>query len=153
MSSESWKRLKERLHSDPVALAARDENRLRRRLSEVISKEQKRRGLSLRAFATAANTSLSQVQRILSEESGGSLTLLTLFKVANALGLEVDLVLRRKRVRNPDAQRNHAHLWGTCGHMEPRGWAKVIYPSFERTPPANKAETPDSQGVAGWMGS
>jgi transcriptional regulator with XRE-family HTH domain len=138
MSSESWKRLQERLHSDPVALAARDENNLRRRLSVVIAKEQRERGLSIRAFAKAAGTSLSQIQRILSVESGGSLTLLTVFKVANALGLEVDLVLRRASRHREEARSSHTHAWGKCSQPTHGAWAKVIFPpAFGRTTSRN----------------
>lgn len=60
---------------DPVIKAAAVENDFRRWLSEEITKECKRKNITVRAFVDAMEIPKSQVQRLLNKEAGGNLTL------------------------------------------------------------------------------
>jgi transcriptional regulator with XRE-family HTH domain len=53
-----------------------------------------RRGLSIRALATAMETSPSQVQRLLSQSQPANITLDSILRAADAMGVELDLQLR-----------------------------------------------------------
>ena len=90
----SWNDLLAKTLESPKARAAFNETELRIRLAEVFSGEMKRKGYSVRAFAKKIGTSISQVQRLLHHDIGGSLTLLSIVKAANALELDLDICLR-----------------------------------------------------------
>ena len=77
---------------DPVARAAAIENSVRRDIAARVEAARKAKGLSIRGLAKRMQTSPSQIQRLLHREVGGSLTLTTLVRAADALGL--DLILR-----------------------------------------------------------
>jgi transcriptional regulator with XRE-family HTH domain len=79
---------------DPDVRAAAHENTLRRQLADVIRGAQLQRGWSVRQLADEIGTSPSQVQRLLHREQGGSLTLRTVCRAADKLGLRVSLHLR-----------------------------------------------------------
>lgn len=95
------------------------ENGLRRRLAVSFDEARELKGMSVRQLARAMGTSLSQVQRLLHSEVGGSLTLRTVCRAADALDLTVSVHVRSK----------------TCeGHVVPFGrtsWEKL--PGFEGT--------------------
>lgn len=73
------------------------ENRLRRRIAEAFEEARRRKGLSVRELAKEMGTSLSQVQRLLHFEVGGSLTLRTVCRAADALDLSLSIHVREKR--------------------------------------------------------
>lgn len=88
--------------ADPVARAAANENRLRRALSSSFDDARRARGLSVRRMATLMGTSVSQVQRLLHRELGGSLTLRTICRALDVL--ELDLTMH-VRPRHPEDAR------------------------------------------------
>lgn len=75
----------------PAAKAAYDENNLRREISKVFRAEKEKRGLSLRKLANVLGISISQTQRLLHEDLGGPLNLLSIVQAANALGLKIKI--------------------------------------------------------------
>jgi ribosome-binding protein aMBF1 (putative translation factor) len=77
--------------ADPVARAAAAENALRRKIGTAIETARAERRLSIRNLAKEIGTSVSQVQRLLHREVGGSLTLRTVVRAAQALDLVVDV--------------------------------------------------------------
>lgn len=83
--------------ADPVACAAAAENDLRRKIGTAINAERAKRNLSIRSLAKEIGTSVSQVQRLLHREVGGSLTLRTIVRAAQVLDLAIDLRVRPRR--------------------------------------------------------
>src|SRR5262245_13361361 len=79
---------------DPTSRAAAHENALRRKLAASLEEARARKGLSIRGFAKEIDTSLSQVQRLLHKQLGGSLSLFTICKAAERLDLDVMLEAR-----------------------------------------------------------
>jgi DNA-binding phage protein len=77
------------LRANPDARAVMDENALRRAIGAALAKVREVRGLSFREFAALLGLSLSQTQRLLHIEKGGSVTLRTLCRAADACGLRV----------------------------------------------------------------
>lgn len=73
------------------ARTARVENALRRHLSEQFDAARHSKGMSVRGLAAEMGTSISQVQRLLHHEAGGSLTLKTLCRAADVLGLVLSI--------------------------------------------------------------
>ncbi|WP_155798744.1 helix-turn-helix domain-containing protein [Sorangium cellulosum] len=73
------------------------ENRLRRRIAESFEEARCRKNLSVRELAKEMGTSLSQVQRLLHHEVGGSLTLRTVCRAAEALNLNLSIHVREKQ--------------------------------------------------------
>lgn len=94
--TSSWDELLAKTLESSNARAAYDEIRLRQRLAKVIRKEMDERSISIREMAKKLDTSVSQIQRLLNEDIGGSLTLLTVVKAANALGLHLTLDLAQE---------------------------------------------------------
>jgi transcriptional regulator with XRE-family HTH domain len=78
---------------DKDARTAAVENRLRSHIGEAFDAARKAKGLSIRALAKEMGTSISQVQRMLHEDIGGGLTLRTLVRGADVLGLSVSFHL------------------------------------------------------------
>jgi len=83
--------LVEEVLSNRNARCAARENSQRRSLAVVFEKARKAKHFSIRALAEEMGTSVSQVQRLLHNELGGSLTLRAIFRAADALDIEVDL--------------------------------------------------------------
>jgi transcriptional regulator with XRE-family HTH domain len=79
---------------DRIVRTAARENTIRRNLGSVFEAVRKEKGLSLRGMAKAMESSVSQVQRVLHKELGGSLTLRTVLRAADVLELDVDVLLR-----------------------------------------------------------
>lgn len=71
-----------------VRTAAR-ENDLRRQLGAVLEGSRKAQKMSIRELAQRMKTSESQVRRVLHKEIGGSLTLTTIVKACDVLGVDV----------------------------------------------------------------
>ena len=79
---------RELLQNDRVRWAYK-ENGIRRELARAFGDARARRGLSVRELAKQLQTSSSQVNRLLHIEAGGSLTLSTLCRAADTLGLRI----------------------------------------------------------------
>jgi len=77
--------------SDRDARVAAKENDLRRGLAESFEVARQRKGFSIRRLAREIRTSISQVQRLLHREVGGTVTLRSVCKAADLLELEVRL--------------------------------------------------------------
>ena len=88
--------------------AASKENTLRRRLAVALQQAREMRGISIRELAKKIGTSLSQVQRVMHEEVGGSLTLRTIVKAADALDMDVSIHVRPRCTAD-------ANTGGICG--------------------------------------
>lgn len=91
MSMNSLDRLFAKALEKRGVRAARDENALRRALATAFEDVRTARGLSLRDLAAEMETSLSQVQRVLNKNQGGSLTLNTVCRAADALDLRLSI--------------------------------------------------------------
>lgn len=85
--------------TDIVVRVAARENGERRKMAVVFEGARHRRGWSMRKLAEEMHTSLSQVQRLLHKELGGSLTLRTLYRAADVLGLDVTVRVKPKPKR------------------------------------------------------
>ena len=92
----SLAQIRRQLFADPVARAAYIENGLRRELANAFERERAARGWSLRTFAAHLGTSLAQVQRLLYRNKGGGITLHTIVRTADALGLEVKMEVKSR---------------------------------------------------------
>lgn len=91
---DDFTKLMEEALADPEVRCAYKENGLRRKLAGEFDGARKLRGLSVRGLAKTIGTSASQVQRLLHHEVGGSLTLSTIIRAADALGLSVGMWTR-----------------------------------------------------------
>lgn len=80
--------------ADSDARTAHAENALRRHLAEQFEAARQSKSMSVRGLATEMGTSISQVQRLLHHEAGGSLTLKTLCRAADVLGLAISVEAR-----------------------------------------------------------
>lgn len=69
------------------------ENSLRRQIGAALDEVRRTKRWSLRAFAEAIGTSASQAQRLLHRTQGGGLTLQTICRAADALGLRVNVAI------------------------------------------------------------
>lgn len=85
------------VQSDSVAGAALCENDFRRRVGDAFEQARRKHNLSIRDLAAKMGTSVSQVQRLLHEEQGGSVTLRTVFRAAHVLQLDVMPHIQEKR--------------------------------------------------------
>ncbi len=94
MNEHDFEALVTEVLADKAARASAAENNLRRKLAEAFERARSERGLTIRELAAEMETSLSQVQRLLHHEVGGSLTLLTVTRAADALGLRVSVHVR-----------------------------------------------------------
>jgi len=94
MSDVSYERMREEVLANREARIAAQENRLRRSFSKGINAERAVQVMSVRGFAKAMGTSLSQAQRVLHQEHGGSLSLSTLCRAADALDLDLGIHIR-----------------------------------------------------------
>jgi hypothetical protein len=106
----SYDELRREVLQDTIARCAMRENELRRRLATELDKARLERSLSIRALAKSIRTSVSQVQRLLHREIGGSLMLSTVCRAADALGLEVQMRVRRQ-CSTPTGRKNAINEW------------------------------------------
>jgi len=86
----NYDKLAEEVLSSRIARSAAKENRIRRELAAELEAAMKARGLSIRSLAKEMNSSVSQVQRLLHREVGGSLTLRTIVRAADVLNVNFD---------------------------------------------------------------
>lgn len=101
---------------DADVRAAVSENSLRRKLGKSFESSRLLRNWSMRELAQRMGTSLSQVQRVLHRQQGGSLTLLTICRAADALGMHVDIHVRPRLV-SPGQVVQFGHVaWERSAH-------------------------------------
>jgi hypothetical protein len=91
---DDYEKLLSEALSNPNVRYAYKENALRRRLGCAFDDARKNAGLSVRTLAKLMGTSPSQVNRLLHNEAGGSLTLSTVCRAADALQLHVGVHVR-----------------------------------------------------------
>jgi len=91
MSLENFDDLVNEVLADRDARCAARENAMRRRLAAALNEARERLGLSVRDLAAKLNTSTSQVQRLLHEDLGGSISLATICRAADVLDLGVEI--------------------------------------------------------------
>lgn len=137
--------LEELVLADKSARTAAAENDLRRKLAEVIEGERSRRKLSIRALAERMETSVSQVQRLLHREVGGSLTLRTLVRAADALEMDLSLNMRPKVTSPATVIPFGKTAWATLG-ASPRG--RTLPRGLRASPPGTRNVTEQAQTIA-----
>ena len=93
MTFSSFDDLARELRRDRDVRVAANENSLRRTLGAAFDEARRAKSLSVRALAKSLG-SLSQTQRLLHRELGGTLTLRTLCKGADALDLDLQVRVR-----------------------------------------------------------
>jgi hypothetical protein len=86
--------LEKEIMRDPDARAAYMENSLRRVMAEVFKEAIKEKGLPKYYFFRHLGISQTQAFRLLQKEVGGSLSLFSICRAADALGLEVSLNIK-----------------------------------------------------------
>jgi transcriptional regulator with XRE-family HTH domain len=91
---EDFNSLKGEVLADRDERCAYKENKLRRKLAAEFEDARQARGISIRGLASLIGTSLSQVQRLLHREVGGSITLSTFVRAADALGLTLTMTAK-----------------------------------------------------------
>jgi transcriptional regulator with XRE-family HTH domain len=111
--------------SNPKVRYAFKENALRRRLGAAFDEARKHQGLSVRALAAMMGTSASQENRLLHNEAGGSLTLSTLCRAADALDLSLSLNVR-----------DSSSLPGVVCHLGSRAWTPTAMDEVKERVPA-----------------
>lgn len=79
----------------PIVLASGADNDARQDLGREFDAERQRRGWSIRKLASELHTSVSQVQRLLHHEIGGSLSLLTVARAVYVLDISVEIILSK----------------------------------------------------------
>lgn len=92
--TESFSDLLNEVLGSPDAGAALRENALRRKIAAAFEEARVAEGLSVRELAKKMDTSISQIQRLRHEDLGGSLTLRTICRAAQVLGLSVSVNVR-----------------------------------------------------------
>lgn len=92
--SPAVKELLDRVQGNPVG--ARNLYRAQRiaAVSRQLRETVARRGMSVRGLASAMGTSASQAQRLLANSAPANLTLESVFRAADALGIEVEFRVR-----------------------------------------------------------
>lgn len=98
-SEQDFESLRSEVLQDKDARAAALENSLRQRIGAALESARLERGLSLRQLGGEIGSSLSQVQRLLHREVGGSLTLRTICRAADHLGLSVSMDLQKSSLK------------------------------------------------------
>lgn len=106
--------IKAELLDDLDVRVAYNESMLRRSLAEVLENRRATRGLTIRELARLMNTSKSQVQRVLNEESGGSLTTRTMVRAAEVLGVKLRLYARDASVQDSTVHVLKPVTWSYC---------------------------------------
>lgn len=95
MHSDNFEDLVAEVLGNVDARGAYRENSVRRSLAVEFENARKVSGISIRELATMIGTSTSQVQRLLHARQGGSLTLNTICRAADALDLSVTIHVRK----------------------------------------------------------
>lgn len=91
MKTENFGSVLKDILSNRDSRIAAHENFIRRGLGRWFDDARLEKGLSLREFAKYIGTSLSQTQRLLHKQLGGSLTLKTLCKAADVFGFRIEI--------------------------------------------------------------
>ncbi len=90
---------------DPVVAASARENDFRRTLSILIRLHSEKQGIDLNKLAKELFIPKSQLRRLLHDEVGGRLELISVFKIVEALGIGLHLVINLKT----SASQFHSH--------------------------------------------
>ena len=94
------------------------EAEIRHYFAELFEEERLAQNIKIRALAEAAGTSVSQVQRMLGKTAGGSVTLLSLVRMADALDVRLSFAgTRRRELRDSCVVRlsqRSQHKWHTA---------------------------------------
>lgn len=90
--------INEIMNNDEARYAA-IENRIRRTIGLVVCKEMKKQNLSLDDMQDLMGPPVSQLRRLLHNELGGQLTLYTICRALDILGLELkfEVVMKRRK--------------------------------------------------------
>lgn len=92
----SWESLLSKTLEDAKSKAAFDEVNIRSYIGRAVSAELARKNISQDDFAEMLNIPKIHVKRLIGEDIGGSLPLLSIVKALNVLDLELELVVRYK---------------------------------------------------------
>jgi len=84
---------------DIVVRTSANENNIRRRMGEIFEASRKAQKISIRELAKRMKTSVSQVQRVLHKQVGGSLTLSTIVRACDVLGVEFSSISFKVKCR------------------------------------------------------
>ena len=122
---EDFEGLRNEVLADRDARCAYKENRLRRKLAAAFDEARQHRSLSIRGLAKLIGTSVSQVQRLLHREVGGSITLSTFVRAADALGLTLDMSAEPQLTWSAEILRQAA-CRQIADTVEPAGFATWI---------------------------
>jgi AraC-like DNA-binding protein len=120
------------------------ENQLRRDLASAIEEARTEQNLSIRQLAERMGTSVSQAQRLLHHDLGGSLTLRTICRAIDSLGLCVTMHTRR-RVESPASLISFGNAsWTRATTAE-----KYHFTQAPRQPASRARESDGWQRIAG----
>lgn len=133
--SNNWEEIDEDVLEDRASRCADIENSLRRKIAEAFNEARDAGKLSVRDLARELETSVSQVQRLLHEELGGSLTLRTIVRAADALHLQVAV-----HVRPADADAKVAEFGRSA-------WTPTVQVSTQPCTLALRVQPPTSAGT------
>jgi transcriptional regulator with XRE-family HTH domain len=125
--------------ADPEARSAMVENDLRRRIGASFEAARKEQGISIRDLAAKMGTSKSQVQRLLHHHLGGSLTLRTVVRAADVLGLAVGMHVRTR-----------CEPHGKVVSIGRAGWTSCPGKSTERLTPRTQLSVPSKAKTKHW---
>lgn len=117
-NSNDFFALLEEMEEDRDVRTAALENSIRRNIASTLDEHRKAKGLSLRELAKEMGTSLSQVQRILHREQGGNLTLRTLVRAVDTLGLKLTINVRPTPAKDAKIHDLGA-IWPSSSHTSP----------------------------------
>lgn len=100
----SWDALTEEVLQDPVARVSYRENNLRREIADRVAQACEQQGISVEALASRMGCSSLQVRRLLHMEVGGNLSLTTIVRAADALGLQLRLSMKTQNPKQGEKQ-------------------------------------------------
>ena len=104
-------------------LAAR-ENDMRRAIARSFESAREDQALSLRELASGMDTSLSQVQRLLHEDVGGSVTLRSICSAADVLNLRISVHVRPVPANEGCLFQLGSVVWESSEYSLVEGWTR-----------------------------
>jgi hypothetical protein len=113
---------------DPESKAAAIENRFRRWLAAELDGARKNQRYSIRSLAHEMETSVSQVQRLLHREVGGSLTLRSIMRAMLALELGLDACVHSAAEREVAWGGQSCFRWPAFGHQPKNVGGRTLPP-------------------------
>ena len=143
MEMETFDELRDEILRDPIARAAAAENSVRRELARTFDGVRLSRSLSIRALAREMGTSVSQIQRLLHRERGGSLTLRTLFRAADHLDLDLSLKLQPKNAEAGHASGSGQSNWPLV--PDARNMRRPVFQEYARVSAKQQSESVNAE--------